>query len=49
MIYQIYYHDKLVSSELSFKNAFDYIKLHNYVIIDDIDHLNEFYTNIYCI
>ena len=49
MIYQIYYHDKLVSSELSFRKASDYIRLHNYVIIDDIEHIDEHYINIYCI
>lgn len=49
MVYQIYYHDKLVSSMLSFKDAFNFIKVHGYVVIDNIEHVNEFYINIYCI
>lgn len=49
MVYQIYYHDKLVSSKLSFKDAFYFIKVRGYEVIDAIEHINEFYINIYCI
>lgn len=49
MVYKIYYHDKLVSSESSLKNAFRFVQTHGYVVVDAIEHLDENYINVYCI
>lgn len=49
MIYKIYYHDKLVSTAYSIKDTLYFIKTRNYVIIDDIEHSDDNYINIYCI
>lgn len=49
MVYKIYYHDKLVSTASSIKDTFYFIKTRNYVIIDDIEHIDEHFYNIYCI
>lgn len=49
MIYRVFYHDKLVSTESSVKDTFYFIKTRHYEIIDSIEHINNSYINIYCI
>lgn len=49
MIYRVFYHDKLVSTESSIKDTFYFIKTRAYEIIDSIEHINNNYINIYFI
>lgn len=49
MKYNIYYHDKLVSVEFGISDMYYFIKTRGFEIIDDIEHLEDNYINVYCI